>query len=145
MNATRAAIDEGIVVGGGCALLYASTVLKKLRQQVDFDEQIGVKMVESACKVPLEAIVDNAGKDGATVVEQLLESNERSKGYDAVSHEIVDMKEKGIVDPTKVVRTALEDAASVASLMTTTEAMVVMLPEEKGGAPDMGGMGGGMY
>ena len=143
LNATKAAIQEGIVVGGGCALLYSSKKLRELKRNSSPDEQIGIKMVESACQQPIKAIVENAGRDGSTVVEHLMDLNDESIGYDAVHHEYVNMVQAGIVDPTKVVRTALEDAASVASLMTTTEAMIVDLPEEKkermpaGGGSDM--------
>lgn len=147
LNATKAAVQEGIVVGGGSALLYASKKLKALKRNSDPDEQIGIKMVENACKQPISAIVDNAGRDGSAVVEYLLELNDEKIGYDAVSHTYVDMVKTGIVDPTKVVRTALEDAASVAALMTTTEAMIVEIPKEDKTPGPPGGMGGmgGMY
>lgn len=98
-------------------------------------------MVEVACRVPIQTIADNAGKDGVTIVEQLLEKNDRKIGYDALEHRFVNMVEVGIVDPTKVVRTALEDAASVAALMTTTEAMIVLNPEKEKASPmPAGGM-----
>ena len=145
LNATKAAIQEGIVVGGGSALLYASRKLRELKKNSDPDEQIGIKMVENACQQPIKAIVENAGRDGSTVVEHLFDLNDEAIGYDAVHHEYVNMVQAGIVDPTKVVRIALEDAASVASLMTTTEAMIVELPEEKKEAPRMPGGGGDMY
>jgi chaperonin GroEL len=144
LNATKAAVQEGIVVGGGSALLYASKKLKALKRNSDPDEQIGIKMVENACRQPISAIVDNAGRDGSAVVEYLLELNDEKIGYDAVSHTYVDMVKIGIVDPTKVVRTALEDAASVAALMTTTEAMIVEIPKEDKTPAPPGGMGG-MY
>ena len=143
LNATKAAVAEGIVVGGGAALLYASKGLKSLKRECSPDEQIGIKMVENACQMPILTIVENAGRDGSAVVERLFEQGDEKVGYDALNHEFVDMFAKGIVDPTKVVRTALEDAASVASLMTTTEAMIVDAPEDKKGS-GMGGMGGGM-
>ncbi|CAG9315226.1 unnamed protein product [Blepharisma stoltei] len=154
LNATKAAVEEGIVVGGGAALLYASKKLKAIKKESDPDEQIGIKMVENACKVPLMTIVENAGRDGSGVVDYLEELGDERIGYDAASHEYVDMVKVGIVDPTKVVRTALEDASSVAALMTTTEAMIVDVPEKvaapaggMGGMSGMGGMGGmgGMY
>jgi chaperonin GroEL len=145
LNATKAAIQEGIVVGGGSALLYSSRKLRELKKTSDPDEQIGIKMVESACEQPIKAIVENAGRDGSTVVEHLIDLNDEKIGYDAVHHEYVNMVNAGIVDPTKVVRIALEDAASVASLMTTTEAMIVDLPEEKKERPQMPGGGGDMY
>lgn len=131
LNATKAAIQEGIVVGGGAALLYASGRLRDLKRSSTPDEQIGIKMVENACHFPIRTIVENAGRDGSTVVERLQELKDESMGYDAFHHEYVNMVQAGIVDPTKVVRIALEDAASVAALMTTTEAMIVDLPEEK--------------
>jgi len=143
LNATKAAIQEGIVVGGGCALLYASRKLRELKKTSGADEQIGIKMVENACQQPIKTIVENAGRDGSTVVEHLADLNDESIGYDAVHHEYVNMIQSGIVDPTKVVRIALEDAASVAALMTTTEAMIVDLPEEKKEMPRMSGMPGG--
>jgi chaperonin GroEL len=133
LNATKAAVQEGIVVGGGTALLYASKGLKNLKRDSSPDEQIGIKMVENACRVPILTIIENAGRDGTAVVERLLELNDEKIGYDASKHEFVDMVKQGIVDPAKVVRIALEDAASVASLMTTTEAMIVDAPEEKKG------------
>jgi len=129
LNATKAAVEEGIVVGGGAALLYASKKLRALRLRCSPDEQIGVKLVEEACKVPIVAIVENSGREGSTIVETLLEQADERRGYDAAKHEFVDMFTAGIVDPTKVVRTALEDAASVSALMTTTEAMIVDLPK----------------
>jgi len=144
LNATKAAVQEGIVVGGGAALLYASKTLRAIKKESDPDEQIGIKMVENACKMPIMAIVDNAGRDGSGVVDYLLELGDEKIGYDANTHKYVDMVKSGIVDPTKVVRTALEDAASVAALMTTTEAMIVDAPEDKKDKP-AGGMGGDMY
>lgn len=143
LNATKAAIQEGIVVGGGSALLYACKRLRELKRNSNPDEQIGIKMVESACQQPIKAIVENAGRDGSTVVEHLMDLGDEAIGYDAVHHEYVNMVQAGIVDPTKVVRTALEDAASVASLMTTTEAMIVDLPEDKKEKMPVGG--GDMY
>ena len=139
LNATKAAIQEGIVVGGGSALLYASRKLRELKKTSGPDEQIGIKMVENACQQPIKTIVENAGRDGSSIIEHLLDLNDESIGYDAVHHEYVSMIQSGIVDPTKVVRIALEDAASVAALMTTTEAMIVDLPEEKKEMPRMPG------
>jgi chaperonin GroEL len=144
LNATKAAIQEGIVVGGGAALLYASMRLKELKRNSGSDEQIGIKMVENACLEPIKTIVENSGRDGSTVVERLQEMKDEAMGYDAFQHEYVNMVQAGIVDPTKVVRTALEDAASVAALMTTTEAMIIDLPEPKKPQMPMPG-GGDMY
>jgi chaperonin GroEL len=147
LAATKAAVEEGIVTGGGTALLYASRKLRELKKNATTDEQIGMKMVENACLMPITIILENAGKDASSIIETLLEKSDEAIGYDANLFEYVDMINAGIVDPTKVVRIALEDAASVASLMTTTEAMVVDMPEKSsggaGGMPGgMGGMGG---
>jgi len=146
--ATRAASDEGIVSGGGTALLYASQVLKGVKG-ANFDQDIGIKIVKEACKIPCKAICQNAGFEGSIVVDKLIEGKDNKRGFDASNGEYVDMYKQGIIDPTKVVRTALIDSSGVASLMITTEAMVVELPKEEkeGGAGGMGGMGGmpGMY
>nr|CAI39019.1 hsp60, putative [Paramecium tetraurelia] len=148
LNATRAAVDEGIVVGGGCALLYATRVLDKLKGD-NFDQNIGIQIVKKAIELPCRTIVENAGEEGAVVVGKLLEGKDEEFGYDASKSQYVNMIKAGIIDPTKVVRTALVDAASGASLMTTTECMIVegKKEEKAGGAPNMGGMGGmeGMY
>merc|ERR1719456_632433 len=140
LNATRAAVEEGIVPGGGCALLYASKKLEGL-DLGNFDRNVGKDIVKQAIRVPIMSIVANAGKEGVVVVEALLKQDSESKGYNAQSGEYVDMIASGIIDPTLVVRCALSDAASVASLMTTTEALIAEIPEEK---KDAGGMGGGM-
>eukprot|EP00440_Ansanella_granifera_P029021 gb/GFBE01031524.1/.p1 GENE.gb/GFBE01031524.1/~~gb/GFBE01031524.1/.p1 ORF type:complete len:268 (+),score=110.76 gb/GFBE01031524.1/:1-804(+) len=140
--ATRAAVKEGIVPGGGTALLYASKTLESL-DLGSFDRNVGRDIVQQALKVPLMSIVANAGKEGAVVVEHLLRSNDDKLGYNAQTCEYVDMIANGIIDPTLVVRTALADAASVASLMTTTECLVTDAPEKESKAGG-GGMGGGM-
>ena len=140
--ATRAATDEGIVVGGGAALLYASEGLNKLKGD-NFDQDVGIGIVKKACRIPCKTICQNAGFEGSIVVDKLVEGKDHTKGFDAAKGEYVIMKNAGIVDPTKVVRTALVDASGVASLMITTEAMIVSEPEEKKGGPGgMGGMGG---
>ena len=141
--ATRAASEEGIVVGGGSALLYASTALDGV-EGANFDQNVGVSIVKKACRIPTKMICQNAGFEGSIVVDKLIEGGNSDRGFDAGKGEYVDMKSTGIIDPTKVVRTALVDASGVASLMITTEAMIVDIPEPKpaGGAPDMGGMGG---
>ena len=141
--ATRAASEEGVVVGGGSALLYASKQLDDLEGE-NFDQNVGIGIVRKACRIPTKTICQNAGFEGSIVVDKLMEGNDMNKGFDASKGEYVDMKSKGIIDPTKVVRTALVDASGVASLMITTEAMIVEVPDPKpaGGAPDMGGMGG---
>jgi chaperonin GroEL len=153
LNSTRAAVEEGIVVGGGCALLYAAQDLDKIKVKGD-DQKAGVDLVKKALETPIRQITKNAGVDGSVIVGKLLEKNKPSQGYDAQNEEYVDMFAKGIIDPVKVVRTALQDAASIAGLLVTTEAMVADKPDDKdaGGAPGgmpggmggMGGMGGGM-
>lgn len=141
--ATRAASEEGVVVGGGSALLYASKKLDAL-EGANFDQNVGIQIVRDACRIPTKTICQNAGFEGSIVVDKLVEGGDSSRGFDASKGEYTDMKTAGIIDPTKVVRTALVDASGVASLMITTEAMIVEVPEAKpaGGAPDMGGMGG---
>ncbi|HEX2889545.1 chaperonin GroEL [Vineibacter terrae] len=142
MHATRAAVEEGIVAGGGVALLYATRALDKLRTG-NADQKAGVDIIRRALQAPVRQIVENAGDDGSVVVGKLLESKDTNHGYDAQKGEYVNMVKSGIIDPTKVVRTALQDAASVAGLLITTEAMIAERPEKK--APPMpggGGMGG---
>ena len=147
LNATRAAVEEGIVPGGGTALLFASHALDKLKLD-DADQQIGVDIVKKAIQFPARQIAENAGFDGAVVAGKILESKDRNYGFDAQNEEYKDLVKAGVVDPTKVVRTALQDAASVAGLLVTTEAMVTEKPKKEapaapaGGPPDMGGMGG---
>ncbi len=144
LHATRAAVQEGIVPGGGTTLLYASKALEKLTATNE-DQKAGIKIVARALQAPLRQIVQNAGLDGAVVAGKLMESNDTNYGFDAQNLEYVDMIKAGIIDPTKVVRTALQDAASVAGLMITTEAMVADREDEDkagAGAAGMGGMGG---
>jgi len=143
LNATKAAVEEGIVPGGGIALLYATHALEKL-QTGNYEQDVGVKIIKDSLKVPTKTIADNAGVEGAVVVGKILESKDYQFGYNAQNGTYENMIKAGIIDPTKVVRTALVDAASVASLMTTTEAMIVESPKEesKGAPPQMGGMGG---
>ncbi|XP_057425465.1 chaperonin CPN60-2, mitochondrial [Lotus japonicus] len=143
LNATKAAVEEGILPGGGVALLYASNELSKL-QTANFDQKIGVQIIQNALKTPVHTIAANAGVEGAVVVGKLLEQNNPDLGYDAAKGEYVDMVKSGIIDPLKVIRTALVDAASVSSLMTTTEAIVTEFPKEDKDAPAMGGGMGGM-
>ncbi|PIN04117.1 Mitochondrial chaperonin, Cpn60/Hsp60p [Handroanthus impetiginosus] len=143
LNATKAAVEEGIVPGGGVALLYASKELDKL-PTANFDQKIGVQIIQNALKTPVHTIASNAGVEGAVVVGKLLESDNPDLGYDAAKGEYVDMVKAGIIDPLKVIRTALVDAASVSSLMTTTEAIVVEQPKEEKPAPPMGGGMGDM-
>ena len=141
MHATRAAVEEGVVAGGGSALLYAARALDKLRTS-NPDQKAGIDIIRRALQAPVRQIVDNAGEDGSVVVGKLLESKDTNQGFDAQKGEYVNMIKAGIIDPTKVVRTALQDAASVAGLLITTEAMIAERPEKK--APPMpgGGMGG---
>jgi len=145
MHATKAAVEEGIVAGGGVALLYAVNALKGLRSE-NHDQQVGIDIVRKALAAPTKQIVENAGTDGAIVVGKLLEQKNANFGFDAQSGEYVDMMKEGIIDPTKVVRLAIQDAASVAALLITTEAMIAEKPEKKPAAPmgghDHGGMGG---
>ncbi|XP_023513641.1 chaperonin CPN60-2, mitochondrial-like [Cucurbita pepo subsp. pepo] len=139
LNATKAAVEEGIVAGGGVALLYASKELEKLHT-ANFDQKIGVQIVQNALKMPIYTIASNAGVEGAVVAGKLLEQDNSDLGYDAAKGEYVDMIKAGIIDPLKVIRTALVDAASVSSLLTTTEAVVVeQANDDKEAAPSMGG------
>ncbi len=143
LNATRAAVKEGVVAGGGTALLYATKALEKV-QPTNQDQKVGVDIIRRALQAPIRQIAENAGVDGAVVAGKLLESSDYNFGYNAATGEYTDMIKAGIVDPTKVVRTALQDAASVASLLITTEAMVTELPEPKEcGCGGHGGMPGG--
>jgi len=138
MHATRAAVQEGILPGGGVALLYAAKALDKLQPEND-DQRVGIDIVRRALRTPLRQIAENAGADGSIVVGKLLDKKNATWGFDAQDGKYVDMIKAGIIDPTKVVRTALQDAASVAGLLITTEAME---KESMAGPPDMGGMGG---
>ena len=148
LNSTRAAVEEGIVAGGGSALIYAASALDDLKGDND-DQRVGVEIVRKALQSPVRQIAENAGEDGAVVAGKLLETTGNINwGFDAQTGEYTDLVKAGIIDPTKVVRTALQDAASVAGLLITTEAMVAEKPEPKqpmgapggGGMPDMGGM-----
>src|SRR3712207_5675061 len=143
LHATRAAVEEGIVPGGGIALLRASQNLASVKG-VNNDQHVGIEIVRRAVQTPLRQIAENAGQDGAVVAGEVLRRDDYAWGYDAQSGEYKDLVQAGIVDPTKVVRTALQDAASVAALLITTEAMVAERPEKKAaaGGPPGGGMGG---
>ncbi|NDG04865.1 MAG: chaperonin GroEL, partial [Alphaproteobacteria bacterium] len=145
MHATRAAVEEGIVAGGGTALLYATKALEKLRTSND-DQRRGIDIVRRALLAPIRQIAENAGMDGSVVVGRLLDQSDTNHGFDAQKGEYGDLMKAGIIDPTKVVRTALQNAASVAALLITTEAMIAERPkkESAGGAGAAGGMGGGM-
>ena len=146
MNSTRAAVEEGIVAGGGTALMKSVKALDKLEPD-NADQKAGVEIVRKAITIPCKQIAENAGSEGAVIVGKLSDSNDKNFGFDAQSGKFVDMIKSGIIDPAKVVRTALQDAASVAGLLITTEAMVAEKPEDKSAMPampggDMGGMGG---
>jgi chaperonin GroEL len=146
MHATRAAVEEGILPGGGVALLRAGKVLDKLKGENE-DQRHGVEMVKKAISWPARQIAINAGEDGSIVVGKIQEKDTYAYGYDAQTGEFGNLVSKGIIDPTKVVRTALQDAASIAGLLITTEAMVAELPKKQASAPAMpgGGMGGMDY
>jgi chaperonin GroEL len=143
LNATRAAVQEGVVVGGGAALLHASKALKGMKG-ANSDQEAGIQIVRRAIQSPLRQIAENAGVDGAVVAGKVMDSKDEKFGFDAQEERYGDLMKWGIIDPTKVVRTALEDAASVAGLLITTEAMVADKPEPKGqgAGAGMGGMGG---
>jgi chaperonin GroEL len=146
LNATRAAVQEGIVVGGGVALVQAGKSLEKLKG-ANPDQDAGIAIVRRAIEAPLRQIAENAGVDGAVVAGKVRESKDTSFGFNAQTEEYGDMFKYGVIDPAKVTRTAMEDASSVAGLLITTEAMVADKPEKPGaggapGMPDMGGMGG---
>jgi chaperonin GroEL len=145
MHATRAAVEEGILPGGGVALLRATEALKKVRPHND-DQRTGVEIVRKALSWPARQIAINAGEDGSVIVGKIMEKDQYGFGFDAQSGEYGNLVSKGIIDPTKVVRTALQDAASVAGLLITTEAMVAEVPKKQAPAmpPGAGGMGGGM-
>jgi chaperonin GroEL len=144
LHATRAAVEEGIVPGGGVALIRAMAVLDKL--DVTGEEKIGVDIVRKACEFPMRKIAENAGVDGSIVV-QAVRNGKGNYGYDALKEVYCDMVKAGIIDPTKVTRTALQNASSIASLLLTTECMISELPEKKEAPamPQGGGMGGMDY
>ena len=151
MNATRAAVEEGVVAGGGVALLYATKILDNLKLS-NTDQQVGVNIVKKALERPTRQIAKNAGVDGSIIIGKLLEQENQNYGYNAQTGKFTDLVKDGIIDPTKVVRSAMQDAASVAGLLITAEAVIADIPEEKKDMPSMpdmggggmGGMGGGM-
>ena len=146
LNATRAAVEEGIVPGGGSALLWASRQLEDIKAKCEnLDQKTGVEIIERACRAPVRAIATNAGAEGSVIVGELLKASTHELGYNAQTNAYVNMIESGIMDPTKVVRTAMVDAFSVSGLLMTTEAMIADFEEDHKGPPGMsGGMGGGM-
>ena len=147
MSATRAAVEEGVVAGGGVALLRSIKALDKVTPDNE-DQRVGINIVRKALQAPARQIAENAGEDGAVIAGKILESKDQNYGFDAQNEKYCDLVKNGIIDPAKVVRVALQDAASVAGLLITTEAMVADQPEKNagggmpGGMPDMGGMGG---
>jgi len=144
LHATRAAVEEGIVPGGGTALLYATKALEGLKG-VNDDQTRGIDIVRRALQSPVRQIAENAGHDGAVVAGKLIDGNDDSLGFNAATDVYENLAAAGVIDPTKVVRTALQDAASVAGLLITTEAAISERAEDKPAAPpmpDMGGMGG---
>jgi chaperonin GroEL len=149
LHATRAAVEEGIVPGGGVALLWCQQAISDFKTG-DHDEDIGVNIVRRALEEPIRQITQNAGAEGSIVVERVREKNDLNWGYNAATDEYENLVKAGVIDPTKVTRTALQNAASISGLLLTTEAVVVDKPEENAGGPPMpgGGMGGdmgGMY
>jgi chaperonin GroEL len=147
LSATRAAVEEGIVPGGGVALINAMSVLDGLKLAYD-DENTGVKIVRYALKMPLRGIVGNAGYDGGVIEQQVLADQKKKKnpniGFDVMSGQLVDMIKEGIIDPAKVTKGALENAASIAAMILTTEALITDIPQPEPPMPPGGGMGGGM-
>ena len=143
MHATRAAVEEGIVAGGGSALLFASRILSTLKGDNE-DQQSGIEIIRRACQFPVRQIAENAGKEGSIVIGKLNDGKDLNYGYDAQNDNYTDMVKAGIIDPAKVVRTALQDAASVAGLLLTTEATITDAPDDSKGGAAAGGMPGGM-
>ncbi|HEU0092157.1 MAG TPA: TCP-1/cpn60 chaperonin family protein, partial [Vicinamibacteria bacterium] len=141
MHATKAAVEEGIVPGGGVALLRSSKAVEALKETGDV--QVGINIIRRALEEPLRQIAQNAGKEGAVVVARVRESKTAEEGFNALNEKYENLVEAGVIDPTKVVRSALQNASSIASLLLTTEALVSEIPEEKPEAPAGGGHGGG--
>jgi chaperonin GroEL len=145
MHATKAAVEEGIVPGGGVALIRAAKAIEGLK--LEGDQKVGADIVRKAIEAPLRWIASNAGVEGSIVVQKVKESKEPNFGYNAATEEYEDLVKAGVIDPTKVVRSALQNSSSIAALLLTTEAMVSEIPEDKKEAPAGGGPGGmgGMY
>ncbi|MGH9559111.1 MAG: TCP-1/cpn60 chaperonin family protein, partial [Bryobacteraceae bacterium] len=143
MHATRAAVEEGIVPGGGVALLRASAALDNLKADGP-DEAIGINIIRRACEEPVRQIVGNAGYEGAIVIEKIRSNKETTYGFNAAKAEYEDLVKSGVIDPTKVTRSALQNASSIAALMLTTEAMIAEIPEKKSAPMPGGEHGGGM-
>ena len=145
LAATRAAVEEGIVPGGGVALLSTISALKELVATLEGDEKTGAQIILKAIEEPIRQIAKNAGLDGSVIVDKITSANSATYGFDALKNEYTDMVESGIIDPTKVTRSALQNAASVAATLLTTESVVTDIPAPEPAAPAGGGMGGGMY
>ena len=145
LAATRAAVEEGIVPGGGVALLSTMNALKKLIDSLEGDEKTGARIILKAVEEPIRQIAKNAGLDGYVIVEKIVSSKKANYGFDALKNRYTDMVESGIIDPTKVARSVLQNAASVAATLLTTESVVTDIPAPEPAAPAGGGMGGGMY
>jgi len=143
LHATRAAVEEGIVPGGGVALLRAQAALEGFSVERD-DEQVGVDILRRALEAPIRQIATNAGVEGSIIVQTVREAKKQTSGYNALTGEFEDLVDAGVIDPTKVVRTALQNASSIAGLLLTTEAVIVEKPEENAGGGAPGGMPGGM-
>ncbi|MEO8724118.1 MAG: TCP-1/cpn60 chaperonin family protein, partial [Sphingobium sp.] len=143
LHATRAAVEEGVVPGGGTALLYASKALEDLKG-INDDQTRGIDIVRKALQAPLRQIAENAGQDGAVVAGRLIDGNDQNLGFNAQTEHYENLVQSGVIDPTKVVRCALQDAASIAGLLITTEAAVADHPQDGPAMPSMpgGGMGG---
>ena len=131
LSATRAAVDEGIVAGGGVSLLRAKKAVEKVIEELDGDEKVGAMIVAKALESPVKQIAINAGYDGAVIMEKILEKDDPAYGFDALRGEFCNMFERGIIDPAKVTRSALQNAASIAGMLLTTEVLIVEKPEEK--------------
>ena len=148
LAATRAAVEEGIVPGGGIALVNVLSAVKAELKKFEGDAKTGVDIILRSLEEPLRQIAENAGVDGSVIVEKIKNSNKKGYGYDALKNEYVDMLQRGIIDPTKVTRSALQNAASIAAMILTTESLVTDIPAPEPAAPagggGMGGMGG-MY
>src|ERR1019366_2616895 len=140
LHATRAAVEEGIVPGGGVALLRAAMALKTMK--LPGDEQIGVDIIRRACEEPIRQIVQNSGEEGAVIIGKIRENTNAHYGYNAQTDQFEDLVESGVIDPAKVTRSALQNAASIAGLMLTTEAMICEIPEKKSAPQGPGGHGG---
>ena len=145
LNATRAAVEEGIVPGGGTALLSIIPAVRAAADKAEGDERTGMRLVVRALEEPIRQIAANAGIEGSIIVEKVRENESKSFGYDAYQDKFIDMIEAGILDPTKVTRSALQNAASVASMLLTTESIVTDIPAPEPAAPAAGGGMGGMY